>query len=250
MSKSSDTVTLEWDQQLPLLLFAYRSSEQESTKESPFFLLYGHTWSLITDLKTSVLNNVNPAYLVDMEDYKSEFLVSLSKAHKIALENIRKAQTKQKEFYDRHAGDHKFKVGERVMVYMPGDVTGKDWKLARPYHGPFRITTLTPTNAEVELIEKPSDPPLFVSISRLRRCYPEMSDTSWTGRKKGRRTKRHPSHQVKRGEQELTTPQKEGPVTRSMTKANADVWLKILYVWFLMYDVLLYCRVQTHFEEY
>ena len=26
------------------------------------------------------------------------------------------------------------------MVYMPGDVTGKDWKLARPYHGPFRIT--------------------------------------------------------------------------------------------------------------
>ena len=135
---------------------------------------------------STALEMVNPAYLVDMEDYKTEFLVSLSKAHKIALENIRKAQTKQKEFYDRHAGDPKFRVGDRVMVYMPGDVTGKDWKLARPYHGPFRVTTITPTNAEVTLIEKPDDPSLFVSINRLRRCYPEMSDTSWTGRKKGR----------------------------------------------------------------
>ena len=220
MSKSSDTVTLEWDQQLPLLLFAYRSSEQESTKESPFFLLYGRDPRLPT---SSILGDVNPAYLVDMEDYKTEFLVSLSKAHKIALENIRKAQTKQKEFYDRHSGDNEFKVGERVMVYMPGDVTGKDWKLARPYHGPFRIATITPTNAEVVLIEKPSDPPLFVSISRLRRCYPEMSDTSWTGRKRGRKSKCHSSPRVKRREQGSTTPRKESPVTRSMTKANADI---------------------------
>ena len=66
------------------------------------------------------------------------------------------------------------------MVYMPGDVSGKSWKLARPYHR-LRILSLTPTNAEVQLIEKPGDPPLFVALSRLRRCYPEMTDASWTG---------------------------------------------------------------------
>ena len=66
---------------------------------------------------------------------------------------------------------------------MPGDFTGKDWKLVRPYHGPFRITNVMPSNAEVQLIEKLQDPSLFVLLSRLRRCYPEMKDDSWTARK-------------------------------------------------------------------
>ena len=70
------------------------------------------------------------------------------------------------------------------MVYVPGDVAGKSWKLARPYHGPFRILSWTPTNAEVQLTEKPGDPSLFVALGRLRRSYSEMTDASWTGQKK------------------------------------------------------------------
>ena len=31
----------EWDDQLPYVLFAYRASQQASTRESPFYLLYG-----------------------------------------------------------------------------------------------------------------------------------------------------------------------------------------------------------------
>ena len=67
-----------------------RSTIQESTRESPFFSTIWHGYE------------VEPAYLVDMKDYRTEFLVSLAKAKKIALENIRQAQAKQKEkeFYD------------------------------------------------------------------------------------------------------------------------------------------------------
>ena len=36
------------------------------------------------------------------------------------------------------------------MVFMPGDVTGKDRKLAWPYHGPFTVIHLTPNDAEVQ----------------------------------------------------------------------------------------------------
>ena len=32
---------MDWDEHLPFVLFAYRTSEQESTKNSPFFLTYG-----------------------------------------------------------------------------------------------------------------------------------------------------------------------------------------------------------------
>lgn len=56
------------------------------------FLLYGRDPCLPTE---SVLGSTREAYLVDMEDYRSEFLISLAKAQKLALENIRKAQEKQ-----------------------------------------------------------------------------------------------------------------------------------------------------------
>lgn len=39
MVKSSDVNVMEWDKQLPFLLFAYRTVIQESMKESPFYLL-------------------------------------------------------------------------------------------------------------------------------------------------------------------------------------------------------------------
>ena len=31
----------DWDTHLPFVLFAYQASTQESTKESPFYLMYG-----------------------------------------------------------------------------------------------------------------------------------------------------------------------------------------------------------------
>ena len=39
-SKSIEGSVVEWNKQLPMLLFAYRSTVQDSTKESPFFLLW------------------------------------------------------------------------------------------------------------------------------------------------------------------------------------------------------------------
>ena len=41
IAKASDKNPTEWDKQLPMLLLAYHSVIQESTKESSFFLLYG-----------------------------------------------------------------------------------------------------------------------------------------------------------------------------------------------------------------
>ena len=42
ITKSGDVNGMEWDKRLPLLLLAYHSVVQDSTKESPFFLLERH----------------------------------------------------------------------------------------------------------------------------------------------------------------------------------------------------------------
>ena len=41
LAKSVQQDGKDWDQRLPYVLFAYRSSPQSSTGESPFYLLYG-----------------------------------------------------------------------------------------------------------------------------------------------------------------------------------------------------------------
>ena len=141
----------------------------------------------------TVLSRPAPLYPVEIEDYRRELIMKLSSAWTIAREKIKGAQRAQKLQYDRGAKDPSFRIGHRVMVYMPGEVQGKDRKLARPFHGRYRIVSLTPTNAEVVLVDHPKEPFIFVALQRVRRCYGEMSNVPWTGPlRKRKRRKRHP----------------------------------------------------------
>ena len=112
----------DWDRHLPFLLFAYRTSVQESTRESPFYHLYGRNPRLPND---SILNHVASPYVVNVDDYKTAMTIALSEAWKTAQENIRSAQEKQKRNYDRYSKESQYEIGDRVMVYMPSAVKGK-----------------------------------------------------------------------------------------------------------------------------
>ena len=89
ISKSIEGSVVEWNKQLPMLLFAYRSTVQDSTKESPFFLLYGRDPRLLT---ANDLTLPRPAYTVDLDDYKTELTTSLANAQKCARQQIEEPQ--------------------------------------------------------------------------------------------------------------------------------------------------------------
>ena len=90
LSKVAETGR-DWDHHLPLVLFAYRNSVQESTKESPFYLLYRR-------------DTITPS--------ETEFISNLSNAWRLAKENIMVAQTQQNKQHDIHAKEHQFKIGD------------------------------------------------------------------------------------------------------------------------------------------
>ena len=154
-------------------------------------------------------------YQVDFEDYAEELVASLSDAWQLAHENIKKAQAKQKAQYDKKSNVKPLFIGDRVMIHMPGQVQGRAWKFARPYFGPYEIVGVTPTNAEVRLLNHPTDPTIFVSLDRVQKCYEEMTDAVWTGhgRTTTPRIRQHVTPRVT--EANAPTPMHAGPVTRS-----------------------------------
>ena len=70
LAKTVETGGKDWDEHLPYVLFAYRASQQDSTLESPFFLLYSRDPRLPTPAAMSpamVRANVHlREYAIDM----------------------------------------------------------------------------------------------------------------------------------------------------------------------------------------
>ena len=104
------------------------------------------------------------------------------------------------------------------MVHHPGVVKSRAWKFARPFYGPYEVLALTSTNAEVRLVDHPSDPSIFVSLDRLRPCYAEMSNDVWVGHRRPR-TAARPESSVLPPLVGGPSPEYTGPVTRSRTRS-------------------------------
>ena len=217
IAKCCESKNNDWDEYLPMLLFAYRSSIQESTRETPFYLLHGRDPRIPT---STVLSQTRSTYCIDHDDYKSELAVRMAECWKLARDNITKAQATQKKKYDSKRSVVDLKVGERVMVYMPSEVQGRNRKLARPFHGPYRVLSVTPTNVEVQLVEDPKGGTIFVSLDRVRRCYPELRNTTWTGPRKKRKRSKKFKKSTETQNTEVTRV--TGPVTRSMTRQQSE----------------------------
>ena len=76
------------------------------------------------------------------------------------------------------------------MISKVAQSSGRDWDRHLPYllfayrasvHGPYRVLSVTPTNVEARLVDHPDADPIFVAVSRVRPCYPELSNLTWTG---------------------------------------------------------------------
>jgi len=99
----------------------------------------------------------------------------------VAQDQIHKAQKSQKENYDRNAAPSKVHVGDQVFVYTPAEKTGKAYKFACPYMGPYRVLELYNNGASVKLISKPNDSPIRVALNQVRLCLDEIKDLEEDG---------------------------------------------------------------------
>ena len=166
----------DWDTQIPYVLFAYRASLQESTGESPFFLMHGRDPRLPTEL---LMDLPSTRQFIDLDTYKGEVAARFQNAWEVAQAHVKKAQKRQKTAYDRQAKTPTYQAGERVFIYMPAAKATKAYKFARPFHGPYRITAVHETGIEVRPVDRPQEGSIRVALNRVRRCPEQIPDTFW-----------------------------------------------------------------------
>ena len=93
LAKTSSCHGTDLDDQLPFVLFAYWCSMQHSTRQSPFFLLYGCDPRLPTK---EALSAPTDRTKEDLDDYWSELMQRMTEAWTLARESAKKAQLNQK----------------------------------------------------------------------------------------------------------------------------------------------------------
>ena len=106
--------------------------------------------------------------------------LGLTEAWKTAQTNTALAQRSQKVQQDKEARVILLKIGDRVMVFMPSKTTGKQMKLALPYHGPYRVVDVT-DNVSVRPVDKPDESPMLVNMERVTKCSDALPNVSWLG---------------------------------------------------------------------
>ncbi|XP_072175608.1 uncharacterized protein [Diadema setosum] len=134
----------EWDEGIPLLLFAVRESVQESLGFSPFELVFGHS-------VRGPLKILQEKILVEPEsnllDYVCQFKDRLSCTRELAAGHLKAAQSNMKRLFDRKVKERHFEPGSKVLVLLPlqGDA------LKARYAGPY-VVEKRPVEAKVETI--------------------------------------------------------------------------------------------------
>lgn len=157
----------QWDRFLPGILWAYRNTPHTSTGEKPSFLLYGVDCRSPTEAAYLPTTEVHPT---DIDDYREELIVSLSSARQLAASCIQKAQAKYKHQYDQKARETTLRVGDWILVHFPQDETGCWRKLSRPWHGPYRVLSMSDPNITCAKVYYPQDGPICVHQLRVCRC--------------------------------------------------------------------------------
>ena len=172
----------QWDCFLPGVLWAYRNTPHESTREKPSFLLFGIDLRSPTEAALLPPDEVHPC---DLRDYREELVLSLSSARELAVESIREAQHRYKSQYDKGATVTDFHIGDWTFVRFPAEESGRNRKMSRPWRGPFRVVKRKDPNLTLRNVYYPEEPTMLVHQSRVCSC-PDLLPAGfyWYGSKR------------------------------------------------------------------
>lgn len=162
----------KWDQYLPEFRFALNSAIQETTGMTPAELQLGRKLQGPMDklLHGSHLTPDMPAY---------DVIHHLTQLQNQAVENSKKAHTRQLRNYNKHRRELTFKEKDRVWIrnFPQSNAKAKfTAKFAEKWRGPYRVVNqLGPINYKVAL-EDTGEDVRTVHVCNMKPCYPTAEE--------------------------------------------------------------------------
>jgi hypothetical protein len=118
----------DWDEHLPYLMMAYRSSRHESTGETPNSMMLGREVSLPIDIMMGSPEDEQP---LEGNEYAADLRQKMENAFEHVRVNLNKEQCRQKRLYDRRRNGSPYTIGDVVWLWNPVRRKGFSPKLQR-----------------------------------------------------------------------------------------------------------------------
>jgi transposase InsO family protein len=129
----------DWDDCIPYVMMAYRSSQHESTGYTPNMLMMGREASTPLDIAFEMPSSWKE---VPRNEWVWVLLDRMEHAHALVRRHSEGAILRQKHYHDMKMSYERFKEGEEVYVYFPQRKTGCSPKLTSFWRGPFLVLSM------------------------------------------------------------------------------------------------------------
>uniref|UniRef100_A0A3B1J3T9 Gypsy retrotransposon integrase-like protein 1 n=1 Tax=Astyanax mexicanus TaxID=7994 RepID=A0A3B1J3T9_ASTMX len=124
----------QWDEGVPMMLFALRESVQESLMFSPAELVFGHTLrGPLKAMQESLMTHSDTVQSKSVLEYVDSFRERLHKAWEIAGETLKSSQGKMKKDHDKRAVSRSFSPGDQVLALLPVPGSCLSARFSGPY---------------------------------------------------------------------------------------------------------------------
>ena len=132
-----------WDRWLKFAMFSYNSTVHSATQFTPHRLVFGEDPRIPSEFETGEVS-------ITYNEYLDNLLYKIYETQATARENIKRAKSKYKYYYDQKSHVERYEIGEYVYLQKEPRTS----KLDDHYEGPYKVTNIfTDHNVEIAITE-------------------------------------------------------------------------------------------------
>ena len=148
-------------------MLAYRTSTQESTGCTPFYLMFGREARLPADVMFGLPPNSTSQ---QVNQYALDLRARLENAYRLVRDHMGIQHLRQKTLYDKSVHGDPYKAAELMWLHCPAVQRGKSPKLHRYWQGSY--TVVRSLGDALFLIQHRDSPriPTVVHFDRMKPC--------------------------------------------------------------------------------
>lgn len=159
----------EWDEHLPYVMMAYRTSLHETTGFTPNQLMLGREVSTPLDIMYELPRSVK---YIPRHKWACQLKENMETAHTFVRENMKTAMVRQKKYHDHKLSWQIFEPCFQVYVFFPIRKAGQSPKFTSHWRGPYKVQSkLTDLTYKVDC--GPRGRPQVIHVDRVRKKYPQ-----------------------------------------------------------------------------